>query len=172
MEASTIGIPQQHSREVSLVLRVVQPALLGLMDGSVSTLAPLFAAAELTGRPMAAFYVGMAASIGAAISMGLAEALSDDGVITGRGTPVMRGMITGLGTFFGGMFHTLPFLIDDMRTALMLAYVVVFIELVTIAYIRYKYMASPLGRTLIQVVLGGGLVFAIGLWLGKLGAIG
>jgi VIT1/CCC1 family predicted Fe2+/Mn2+ transporter len=84
----------------------------------------------------------------------------------------MRGMITGVGTFLGGMFHTLPFLIADMQTALMLAYIVVFIELVAIAYIRYKYMASPLGRTLIQVVLGGGLVFAIGLWLGKLGAIG
>src|SRR5687767_16012839 len=111
----------EHHETHRVVLQRVQPALLGLMDGSVSTLAPLFAAAELTGRPMAAFYVGMAASIGAAISMGLAEALSDDGVITGRGTPVMRGMITGLGTFFGGMFHTLPFLIDDMRTAVLLA---------------------------------------------------
>ena len=152
-----------------VVLQRVQPALLGLMDGSVSTLAPLFAAAELTHRPMAAFYVGLSASLGAAISMGLAEALSDDGVISGRGNPWTRGLITGLGTMFGGMLHTFPFLIPDLQLALTVAYVVVAVELVAIAYIRRHYMKSPLGRTLIQVVFGGALVFAIGMLLGNAG---
>lgn len=155
-----------------LVLQVVQPGLLGLMDGSVSTLAPLFAAAELTGRSHAAFYVGLAASVGAGISMGLAEALSDDGKVSGRGKPWTRGGITGLGTIIGGMGHTLPFLLGNLHTALLLAYVVVIIELIAIAYIRFRYMASPLGRTIVQVIGGGGIVFAIGLWLGKLGAAG
>lgn len=155
-----------------LVLQVVQPGLLGLMDGSVSTLAPLFAAAELTGRSHAAFYVGLAASVGAGISMGLAEALSDDGKVSGRGKPWTRGGITGLGTIIGGMGHTLPFLLANLHTALLLAYVVVIIELIAIAYIRFRYMASPLGRTIVQVIGGGGIVFAIGLWLGKLGAAG
>lgn len=155
-----------------LVLQVVQPGLLGLMDGSVSTLAPLFAAAELTGRSHAAFYVGLAASVGAGISMGLAEALSDDGKVSGRGKPWTRGGITGLGTVIGGMGHTFPFLLSDLHTALLLAYVVVVVELIAIAYIRYRYMASPLGRTIVQVIGGGGIVFALGLWLGKLGAGG
>src|SRR5919204_1302721 len=145
-----------------LVLQVVQPGLLGLMDGSVSTLAPLFAAAALTGRAHAAFFVGLAASVGAGISMGLAEALSDDGTVTGRGNPWARGGVTGLGTTLGGMFHTLPFLVASLATALSLAYAVVVLELLTIAYIRYRYMASPLGRTILQVVVGGALVFAIG----------
>jgi len=101
------------------VLQKVQPALLGLMDGSVSTLAPIFAAAGLTGRPLSAFFVGLAASLGAGISMGLAEALSDDGTVTGRGKPLVRGLITGFATAIGGMLHTLPFLISDLKTALM-----------------------------------------------------
>jgi len=163
------GLPVTH-HEHRFVLQVVQPALLGLMDGSVSTLAPLFAAAALTGKPQDAFFVGLAASIGAAISMGLAEALSDDGVVSGRGTPLFRGGITGIATFLGGMFHTLPFLIPDLRTALTLAYAVVVFELITIAIIRFRYMKSPFGRTIVQVILGGGLVFAIGVWLGRLGA--
>ena len=157
----------EHHETHRLVLQRVQPALLGLMDGSVSTLAPLFAAAELTGRPMAAFYVGLSASLGAAISMGLAEALSDDGVITGRGNPWTRGFITGLGTVIGGMLHTFPFLIPDLDAALTIAYVVVAVELVAIAYIRRHYMQSPLGRTLVQVIFGGALVFAIGMLLGN-----
>jgi len=154
------------------VLQRVQPALLGLMDGSVSTLAPIFAAAELTHRPMSAFYVGLAASVGAAISMGLAEALSDDGAVTGRGNPVGRGVVTGLATVLGGMLHTLPFLIKNLSMALNFAYVVVFCELIAIAYIRFHFMQSPLGRTVIQVVIGGGIVFAIGIVLGKIGAAG
>src|ERR671932_249131 len=137
MEASAPQglIEPRHQKDHSLVLQVVQPGLLGLMDGSVSTLAPLFAAAELTHRPLAAFYVGLAASLGAAISMGLAEALSDDGVVSGRGNPWQRGAITGIGTMIGGMFHTLPFLIPNLHTALTLAYIVVVMELIAISWI-------------------------------------
>jgi erythrin-vacuolar iron transport family protein len=167
---SDAAAPRTKASDHRLVLQRVQPALLGLMDGSVSTLAPLFAAAELTHRPLAAFYVGLAASVGAAISMGLAEALSDDGVVSGRGNPWSRGAITGIGTMLGGMFHTLPFLIGDLRTALSLAYVVVVMELIAIAWIRRRYMHSPLGRTLIQVVFGGALVFGVGMLLGTAGA--
>jgi hypothetical protein len=156
--------------EKRLVLQVIQPGLLGLMDGSVSTLAPIFAAAALTGRPAAAFFVGLAASLGAGISMGLAEALSDDGTVTGRGNPWMRGAITGFGTTLGGMFHTLPFLLANLQRALQLAYVVVVVELLTIAYIRYRFMKTGLASTIGQVIVGGGLVFAVGIWLGKLGA--
>jgi len=159
-----------HTDEHKTVLQIVQPALLGLMDGSVSTLAPLFATAALTGSPHDAFFVGFAASLGAGISMGLAEALSDDGVISGRGSPLVRGGVTGGATFLGGMFHTLPFLIPDLGTALMLAYAVVVMELLAIAYIRFRFMRSPLGKTIAQVIVGGGVVFAIGVWLGRLGA--
>ena len=152
------------------VLQVVQPGLLGLMDGSVSTLAPLFATAALTGRTESAFLVGLAASVGAGISMGLAEALSDDGQISGRGKPLMRGIIAGGGTVIGGMLHTLPFLLRNLQTALFLAYGVVVFELLAIAYIRYRWMSSPLGKTVVQVIIGGGIVFALGIWLGKIGA--
>ncbi len=151
------------------VIQKVQPALLGLMDGSVSTLAPLFATAGLTGQPMKAFYVGLAASLGAGISMGLAEALSDDGTVTGRGHPWTRGFITGLATIFGGMLHTVPFLIPNLTLALHIAYAVVIIELLAIALIRFKFMRTPLPQTITQVILGGAIVFIIGLWLGKYG---
>lgn len=171
MTAVTAPMPVPNDRH-AFVLQRVQPALLGLMDGSVSTLAPLFAAAEITGNPMSAFMVGMAASIGAAISMGLAEALSDDGVISGRGSSVGRGVVTAVATGIGGMLHTLPFLIHDIQLALHLAYAVVAVELVAIAYIRWHYMRSSLPRTIVQVVVGGGIVFAVGLWLGRLGAGG
>lgn len=163
LPALTQGLPP---RERTFVLQKVQPALLGLMDGSVSTLAPLFAAAGLTGRPMSAFYVGLAASVGAGISMGLAEALSDDGTVTGRGSPVGRGVITGLATTLGGMLHTLLFLLASLSLALHLAYVVVAVELAAIAYIRWHYMRSSLVTTVGQVIVGGGIVFAVGLWLG------
>ncbi len=161
-----------NEHDPQFVLQIVQPALLGLMDGSVSTLAPLFATAGLTGNPHAAFFVGLAASVGAGISMGLAEALSDDGEVSGRGKPLMRGAITGLATTLGGMLHTLPFLLPQLHTALLFAYAVVVIELLTIAYIRFHYMKSPLGPTIVQVILGGGFVFAIGVWLGHFGAGG
>ena len=153
----------------SFVLQKVQPALLGLMDGSVSTLAPLFATAELTGKPMTAFYVGLAASVGAGISMGLADALSDDGKVTGRGTPIGRGVITGLATTIGGMLHTLPFLLPDLNLALRVAYFVVVIELLATAYIRRRFMHSPPVKTVVQVIVGGAIVFGIGMWLGRLG---
>jgi VIT1/CCC1 family predicted Fe2+/Mn2+ transporter len=151
----------------TFLLQKVQPALLGLMDGSVSTLAPLFAAAELTHVPYTAFLVGASASLGAGISMGLAEALSDDGAVTGRGSPFLRGLITGLATVIGGMLHTFPFLLNNLGVALRIAYAVVLIELVIIAYIRHRFMESPLGRTIAQVIIGGGIVFLIGLVLGN-----
>lgn len=156
--------------EARFVLQKVQPALLGLMDGSVSTLAPIFAAAGLTHRSLSAFYVGLAASVGAGISMGLSEALSDDGEVTGRGKPVTRGLITGAATTLGGMLHTLPFLIAALGVALHVAYGVVAVELLAIAFIRYRYMKSPLAQTVGQVIIGGGIVFALGLWLGRIGA--
>jgi VIT1/CCC1 family predicted Fe2+/Mn2+ transporter len=156
--------------ERAFVLQKVQPALLGLMDGSVSTLAPLFAAAGLTMNAHKAFFVGLAASVGAGISMGLAEALSDDGKVSGRGGPIMRGSITGLATVVGGMLHTLPFWIPNLLAALRIAYGIVVIELLAIAFIRYRFMRTPLLETIVQVIVGGGIVFAIGVWLGKIGA--
>ncbi len=161
---------EKTKAEREYVIQKVQPALLGLMDGSVSTLAPIFATAGLTGQPIKAFYVGLAASLGAGISMGLAEALSDDGTVTGRGTPITRGAITAFSTAFGGMLHTLPFLIANLQTALHLAYVVVVVELLMIAFIRYKFMKTPLLSTVLQVIVGGGIVFIIGIYLGKIGA--
>jgi len=157
-----------HSK--NFILQKVQPALLGLMDGSVSTLAPIFAAAGLTHHSHYAFFVGVAASLGAGVSMGLAEALSDDGRVTGRGAPIMRGAITGGATALGGMLHTLPFLIPDLTSALQIAYAVVILELFAIAYIRFHFMRSPLAQTIVQVVIGGGIVFFLGMYLGHLGA--
>jgi VIT1/CCC1 family predicted Fe2+/Mn2+ transporter len=166
--------PPKHSKNTtsgrSFVLQKVQPGLLGLMDGAVSTLAPIFAAAGLSGKAEDAFFVGLAASLGAGVSMGLAEALSDDGEVTGRGSPVVRGGITGIATAIGGMLHTFPFLISNISVALNVAYAVVAFELVAIAFIRYKFMQGNLVTTILQVIVGGGLVFALGLWLGKIGA--
>ena len=159
-----------NAKEKSVfVIQKVQPGLLGLMDGSVSTLAPIFATAGLTGQPIKAFYVGLAASLGAGISMGLAEALSDDGTVTGRGNPIIRGTITALATSIGGMLHTLPFLINNIGRALHLAYVVVVIELLCIAFIRYRFMKTPLVKTVLQVIVGGGIVFILGIFLGNAG---
>lgn len=158
---------QGHTAEQQFVLQVVQPGLAGLMDGSVSTLAPLFATAFATNKPHTAFLVGMAAAVGAGISMAFSEALSDTGELTGRGTPMKRGLITGLMTFLGGAGHTLPFLIGSMHTALTLAYVVVGIELIAIAFIRYKFFAMNFFMSMIQVVVGGALVFAAGVFIGS-----
>ncbi len=154
----------------SFVLQKVQPALLGLMDGAVSTLAPIFAAAGLTGKPENAFFVGLAASLGAGVSMGFAEALSDDGTVTGRGGPVLRGTITGFATAIGGMLHTFPFLIRDIQLALHVAYAVVVVELILIAFIRWRFMKGHLWSTVAQIIIGGGIVFALGIWLGQYGA--
>jgi VIT1/CCC1 family predicted Fe2+/Mn2+ transporter len=160
---------QQELAESRFVIQKVQPALLGLMDGSVSTMAPIFAAAGLTGKPLPAFFVGLAASLGAGVSMGLAEGLTDDGSVTGRGNPWIRGMITGLATALGGMLHTFPFLIPHLAIALRVAYLVVVAELLTIAFIRYKFMKTPLIKTILQVIVGGAIVLAIGLYLGEAG---
>lgn len=151
----------------TFLLRVVQPGLAGLMDGSVSTLAPLFAAAFATGHSWEAFLVGMAASIGAGISMGFAEALSDDGSLTGRGTPWLRGLISGLMTTLGGIGHTLPYLIPHFWTATVIAFAVVVVELAAISWIRWKYMDTPFLRAAFQVMVGGALVFAAGILIGN-----
>lgn len=156
--------PTQY--EHSYLLQVIQPALVGLMDGSVSTLAPIFATAYATGQTRDTFLVGAAAAVGAGISMGFAEGLSDDGSLTGRGTPLKRGSITGLATFIGGILHTLPFLIPTLHTSLILAYVVVAVELVAIALIRFRYFRMSFGRSILQVVIGGLLVFVAGYLIG------
>ncbi len=149
------------------VLQIVQPGLAGLMDGSVSTLAPVFAAAFATHRPWDAFLVGLAASIGAGISLGFAEALSDDGSLTGRGHPWMRGLVCGLMTALGGIGHTLPFLIPSFRTALTAAIAVVVVELGIITWVRNRYMETPPLSAALQVGLGGVLVFATGILIGS-----
>ena len=152
--------------ERTFVLRVVQPALVGLIDGTVSTLAPIFAAAFLAGSH-AALLVGLATAVGAGISMGLSEGLSDDGTLTGRGSGEVRGAITGLATTFGGTFHALPFIIPDLNTAVVVASVVVACELVTIAYLRKRFLAVSWRSSLLQVTLGGVLVTAVGFLIGN-----
>jgi hypothetical protein len=137
------------------LLRVVQPGLSGLMDGSVSTLAPIFATAFATHNPFTAFLVGIASATGAGISMAFSEALSDDGELTGRGSPIMRGGITGGMTFLGGSLHTLPFLVPDLHLALVMAYIVVVIELVLISAIRHRFFGTSWWLSALQVVGGG-----------------
>src|ERR1700730_16342584 len=149
------------------VLQYVQPGLAGLMDGSVSTLAPLFAAAFATHSSWQTFLVGLAASVGAGISMGFAEALSDDGSLTGRGHPWIRGFICGLMTTLGGIGHTLPFLIPDFRAAMTAAVLVVVIELGIISWIRHRYMETSALSAALQVGLGGILVFITGVLIGS-----
>ncbi|HUO50010.1 MAG TPA: VIT family protein [Candidatus Paceibacterota bacterium] len=153
--------------DTSFILRVVQPALAGLMDGSVSTLAPIFAAAFATRNPWTAFLIGMSAAVGAGISMAFAEALSDTGEETGRGHPAMRGIIVGAMTFVGGVFHTLPFLITNFSLAVTLAFGVVGLELIAIAYIRYHFFRMSFWMSILQVVLGGSLVLGAGLLIGN-----
>ena len=149
------------------LLQYVQPGLVGLMDGSVSTLAPVFAAAFATHNTWETFLVGMAASVGAGISMGFAEALSDDGSLTGRGTPWIRGTVCGLMTTIGGIGHTLPYLIPDFWVATMLAIAVVAVELAVISWIRYRYMDTPFLSAAFQVMVGGALVFIAGILIGS-----
>jgi rubrerythrin len=155
---------EHHAARRLFILRFVQPGLAGLMDGSVSTLAPLFAAAFATNNTAETFKVGLAASIGAGISMGFAEAMSDDGKLSGRGAPFLRGVVCGLMTTVGGIGHTLPYLIHDFRTATDIAIGVVVVELGVIAWIRRRYMDTPLVSAVFQVVVGGVLVFVAG-WL-------
>jgi rubrerythrin len=149
------------------VLQYVQPGLAGLMDGSVSTLAPLFAAAFATHNTWETFLVGLAASVGAGISMGFAEALSDDGSLTGRGAPVVRGVVCGTMTAIGGLGHTLPFLVPSFWTATVIAIAVVVVELIAISYIRHRFMDTPFLAASFQVLVGGALVFAAGILIGS-----
>jgi rubrerythrin len=158
---------EEQARRRLFVLQIVQPGLAGLMDGSVSTLAPVFAAAIATRNPWYAFVVGMAASLGAGISMGFAEALSDDGSLTGRGHPLVRGLVCGAMTTVGGVGHTLPFLVPDFRVAFISAFVVVLAELAVITWIRHRYMDTPAVSAAIQVLVGGALVFATGVLIGS-----
>jgi rubrerythrin len=162
---------EDKTRKRMFVLQYVQPGLAGLMDGSVSTLAPLFAAAFATHQNWQTFLVGLAASIGAGISMGFAEALSDDGSMTGRGSPWLRGAICGLMTTLGGLGHTMPYLVPDswpnaFWIATMIAGGVVFLELWSIAYIRTRYMDTPFLQAVFQIVLGGAIVLAVGILIG------
>ncbi|MGA3268942.1 MAG: iron exporter MbfA [Verrucomicrobiota bacterium] len=149
------------------ILQVIQPGLAGLMDGSVSTLAPLFAAAFATHKSWETFLVGLAAAVGAGISMGFAEALSDDGSLTGRGHPWARGLVCGLMTMLGGLGHTLPYLIPNIKTATSIAVVVVLTELGIISWVRHRYMDTPIVSALLQVMLGGALVFLAGILIGN-----
>ena len=165
--SAPVRAEEERAERRQFMLRVVQPGLAGLMDGSVSTLAPVFASAFATGRSWDAFLVGLAASIGAGISMAFAEALSDNGSLTGRGAPLVRGAITGLMTTLGGIGHTLPFLIPDFWTATMVAIAVVIVELALISWIRWKYMDTPPIAATFQVAVGGALVFACGILIGS-----
>jgi erythrin-vacuolar iron transport family protein len=165
--APSVKKTEEEAQRRLFVLQIVQPGLAGLMDGSVSTLAPVFAAAFAMKNSHDAFLVGLAASIGAGISMAFAEALSDDGSMTGRGRPLLRGAVTGLMTAAGGIGHTLPFLINKFQVAFTVAVIVVAMELATIAWIRNRYMDTPLLSAAFQVVVGGVLVFAVGIWIGS-----
>ncbi|SCC94558.1 putative Rubrerythrin [Thiomonas sp. X19] len=158
---------ERETQRRMFVLQFIQPGLAGLMDGSVSTLAPLFAAAFATHNTWNTFLVGLAAAIGAGISMAFAEALSDDGALTGRGSPVLRGAVTGLMTTLGGLGHALPYLIPHFATATALAFAVVAVELVVIAWIRKRYMEASFALAILQVVVGGLLVFAVGILIGS-----
>jgi erythrin-vacuolar iron transport family protein len=160
-------LTEKEAEQRLFLLQVVQPGLVGLMDGSVSTLAPLFAAAFATGNTWETFLVGMAASVGAGISMGLAEGLSDDGKLTGRGHPMIRGLAAGIMTAVGGLGHTLPYLIPDFQLATWIAFAVVIVELGVISWIRYKYMDTPFLKAAFQIAVGGFLVFATGILIGS-----
>ena len=162
-----VKVQEDEAYRRAIVLQYIQPGLAGLMDGSVSTLAPLFAAAFATHNSHEAFLVGLAASLGAGISMGFAEALSDDGSLTGRGRPLIRGIVCGAMTTTGGIGHTLPYLISEFRVATSIAIAVVAIELAVISWVRQHFMETPLVRATLQVVLGGVLVFLAGMFIGK-----
>ena len=160
-------IDPHHHHDSNFLRQIIQPGLLGLMDGSVSTLAPLFATAFATHNPHIAFLVGLSAATGAGISMAFAEGLSDTGELTGRGHPFVRGSITGGMTFLGGIFHTLPFLLASLNSALYWAYIVVGVELVIIAYVRYHYLKVNFWISCLQVIVGGVLVFLSGFFIGS-----
>ena len=160
-------IDKEKTNSNSFLLQIVQPGLSGLMDGSVSTLAPIFATAFATHNSHTVFLIGLASAVGAGISMAFSEGLSDDGALTGRGNPLVRGGVTGGMTFIGGFLHTLPFLIANVQSALTLAYIVVGFELLAISYIRYRFFATNFLISLVEVVVGGALVFTAGVLIGS-----
>ena len=163
--AQTLLARWKNADDRARLLQVIQPGLVGLIDGTVSTLAPIFAAAYLSGS-RTALLVGLATALGAAISMGISEALSDDGTLTGRGSSLTRGIITGFATFVGGSLHSLPFLINDVHKALPVAYAVVVVELVTIAWVRKRFLQASLAQSLVQVTMAGVIVAGVGIALG------
>jgi erythrin-vacuolar iron transport family protein len=167
MSSADVRQREPTDKERAFVLRYIQPGLAGLMDGSVSTLAPIFATAFATHQTHTVFLIGLAAAVGAGISMAFSEALSDDGSLTGRGSPWLRGLITGLMTFLGGLGHTLPFLLTNVSAALTVAYAVVGFELLVIAYIRFHYFKMNFLLSVLQVIVGGGLVFFAGVTIGS-----
>jgi rubrerythrin len=167
LEESDVLDEEKEEEHKQFVLTYVQPGLAGLMDGSVSTLAPVFAAAFATHNTWSTFLIGLAAALGAGISMGFTEALSDDGKLTGRGSPIKRGFASGIMTTIGGLGHALPYLINDFWTATIIAGVIVVIELWAIAWIQSRYMNTPFLRAALQIVLGGALVFAVGIIIGN-----
>lgn len=157
---------EENTEKKQFLLTYIQPGLAGLMDGSISTLAPIFAAAFATGDTWKTFLVGLSASVGAGISMGFTEAAHDDGVLSGRGSPIKRGLSSGIMTTIGGLGHTLPYLIPDFKLATGVAIAIVFVELWAITWIQNRYMDTPWGRAAFQVILGGALVFAAGIIIG------
>ncbi len=161
------GTAEEELSRQKFVLEIVQPGLVGLMDGSVSTLAPLFATAFATHNTWDTLLVGLAASIGAGISMGLAEGLSDDGQLSGRGSPWVRGAASGIMTAVGGLGHSLPYLIPEFWTATIVSFFVVVVELSAISWIRWRYMDTPIVKAMLQILLGGALVFATGILIGN-----
>ena len=170
MSTFALTRPSGRRDERSFLLQRAQPAMTGLIDGSLSTLAPVFAVALATHQPHYAFFAGLATAIGAGVSMAFSEGLSDTGDLTGRGSPVLRGAITGGGTFAGGIFHTLPFLIPGYGAAISAAIIVVAAELVTLAYLRHKFFQTSFARSFVAVTVGGAIIASLSAGLGILAA--
>ena len=166
MTIRTLAHPSGRQPEQSFLLQRAQPAMTGLIDGSLSTLAPVFAVAFATHQPLYAFFAGLATALGAGVSMAFSEGLSDTGDLTGRGSPYLRGAITGAGTFLGGVLHTLPFLIPAYRAALIVAVVVIAFELVTLAWIRWRFFSTSFLRSFVSIALGGAIIVSVSAALG------
>ncbi|MER6127289.1 hypothetical protein ABT173_32845 [Streptomyces sp. NPDC001795] len=169
MTTPTAVSPSEHQVERSFLLQRAQPAMNGLIDGSLSTLAPIFAVAFATQQPRYAFFAGLATAIGAGVSMAFSEGLSDTGDLTGRGSPYLRGAITGAGTFLGGVLHTLPFLIPQYRLALAVALVTITLELVTLAWIRWRFFKTGFLRSFVSIAIGGAVIAGVSAALGAAG---
>jgi erythrin-vacuolar iron transport family protein len=169
MSVPDVASPSEPRKQQSFLLQRVQPAMTGLIDGSLSTLAPIFAVALATHRPHYAFFAGLATAIGAGVSMAFSEGLSDTGDLTGRGSPYLRGSITGAGTFLGGILHTLPFLIPQYKAALVAAVITIAFELVALAWIRWRFFHTGFLRSFASVALGGAIIAAISAAIGAAG---